>query len=165
MPKMLATKKQRYNGKDISKDDIFDVRNKDVRLLIALKRASSMADVPTMTAENTSALVPNPVRESAVVSTPAATRTIETAVVSSTPAVESAVVSSTPPANQVEDENTLIETDATMVQPITEYSKMLREKARGLGLRVDYRWSDERIQREIDEHNKKTYQRMDMRSE
>jgi hypothetical protein len=48
--------------------------------------------------------------------------------------------------------------------PNTEYSTMLRNRARNLGLRVDGRWSDERVQREIDEHNKKTYQRMDVRA-
>lgn len=63
-----------------------------------------------------------------------------------------------------EDESSDMSTSTPSPQQTSEYSAMLRNRARSLGIRVDGRWSDERVQREIDEYNKKTYQRMDIRA-
>ncbi len=188
MPKMIATMRQRYDGQTVSKNDIFDVKDKDVRLLKALGRVAKLK-VEAMSAENTSALIPNPVRstgqthqhavEAKVVepisgggstaplgeSEPPVDVTEEVIEnVIPTPIQLEEVVDPEsdsvnldeliPPDNESEEEMSKAE---SFVEH-TGYSKMLRDKAVFLGIRVDGRWSDARVQREIDEYNKRTYQ-------
>lgn len=153
MPKMVAIVKQRYDGKNILVNEVFDVRDKDVRLLRALRRVKSMAAVKAMTAENESALVPNPVRRSHEHTAVGQQRE---SVVQNEP-----VVSDPGPIGDSVD-NALNESASPNEESQTEYSKMLRDRARTIGIHIDGRWSDSRVQREIDEHFKKTYQRMDI---
>ncbi len=186
MPKMIATMRQRYDGHTISKNDIFNVKDGDVRLLKALGRVAKLK-VAAMSAENTSALIPNPVRSDDVSHehTHASQSRIEPQPVpiepSPSPLVETETVDmvteeveSIPESNLNIDLDELAasdnesETEMSKTESFvehTEYGRMLRDKAMSLGIRVDGRWSDARVQREIDEYNKRTYQHMDIRAE
>src|SRR6266446_9106046 len=65
MKKMVATNKQRvyhYNGNKILPNEIFNVRDEHIVLLTALGWVKDMPPVKAMTAENTPALIPTPVR-------------------------------------------------------------------------------------------------------
>lgn len=165
MPMMVATKKQEYAGKKISVGDKFHVSVHDVRLLKALDRITDMVAVKAMTTETTPELVPPPLRHAVQESKPTPHVVEETQPVveetkSEPPPVSILDAVATPSAEEKEEESAMPES----LRQNTEYSMMLRNRARNLGLRVDGRWSDERVQREIDEHNKKTYQRMDVRA-
>ncbi len=185
MPKMIATMRQRYDGQTVSKNDVFDVKDKDVRLLKALGRVAKLK-VAAMSAENTSALIPNPIRSTGggethqhAVEAKAVEHEIG-AVSANAPVpppeepaspvdVIENVTEAVPeidPESEFVDLNLLnppdneLEAEMPTENPVehTEYSKMLRDKAMFLGIRVDGRWSDARVQREIDEYNKRTYQ-------
>jgi hypothetical protein len=165
MPMMVATKRHRYGSKKIAAGDTYNVSVHDVRLLKALGWITDMTAVKAMTTETTPELVPPPLRHAVQESKPSPRVVEETQPVAEETKSEPPPVSildavATPPAEEKEEESTMPESP----RQTAEYSMMLRDKARNLGLRIDGRWSDERIQREIDEHNKKTYQRMDVRA-
>jgi hypothetical protein len=151
MRKMIALKNQRYGTDRISKDDIFNVRDEHVVLLRALGMAKDMPSVKAMSTESNPELVPTPV---IVVNQPVQESKDERETVSQ--AAPSWQTVQTP-----KDDETVLESEP---EQSVEYSRMLRERAISLGIRVDGRWSDTRVQREIDEYNKSTYQRTDMRS-
>jgi len=129
--------------------------------------------VKAMTAENTSALVPTPGRAVTAVQSKASgvgstfftqtdvhltgeftdENTSETKADESDQAdetIETLLADSTESFTQtVKDEEEVV------VAQSPEYSRMLRERATSLGIKVDGRWSDTRVQREIDEYNAK----------
>ncbi len=189
MTKMISTMRQRYDGHTIAKNDVFDVKDKDMRLLKALGRVTKLK-VGAMSAENTSALIPNPTRSDTAAHShtnvsqprvesepvPADTPQVEEVVVEESKLVEPPPALESEPELYVSDTVNLDEFISSESEPETEmstdnppenteYSKMLRDKATFLGIRVDGRWSDARVQREIDEYNKRTYQRMDMQAQ
>jgi hypothetical protein len=170
MPMMVATKRQQYAGKNINVGDKFHVSVHDVRLLKALDRVTDMTAVKAMTTETTPELIPPPIRHAVQESKPSPRVVEETQPVveetkSETPPPKSILDSIVaPPVDEKEEESSMPESPPLSMSQNTEYSTMLRNRARNLGLRIDGRWSDERVQREIDEHNKKTYQRMDVRA-
>ncbi len=157
MPSMIATKRQRYDGKNISKDDIFNVKDKDIRLLKALGRVTDLAVVKAMSTINNPELVPNPTRVG-IGSASVQHRTQSLG-------VEHESVETNIAADQSNETSILESISTDEVEQNPEFSKMLRERATSLGVRVVGRWSDSRVQREIDELNAKTYQRMDMHAE
>lgn len=170
---MVATKRQQYAGKNIDVGDKFHVSIHDVRLLKALDRVTDMTAVKAMTSETTPELVPPPIRHAVQEFKPSPRVVEETQpVVEETKSEVPPPPSPSPPASILDALNEVVEEEKKEVEPMpessvtqnTEYSTMLRNRARNLGLRIDGRWSDERVQREIDEHNKKTYQRMDVRA-
>lgn len=139
---MLVTsaKKQRYRGAKIALGDTFDVARKDVRLLKALGWIKdAQQDTATSQQEET------PVVE----------------VQEPSPAVE--VQEHTPPTPDPAPPAPTVST--TLTYETSDYSRLLREQAERLGIKVDGRWSDARVQREITEHNQNLYQRRDMRAE
>lgn len=167
MPMMLATKRHTYGNKKIAVGDMYNVSVHDVRLLKALGWITDMTAVKAMTTETTPELIPPPIRHAVQESKPSPRVVEETQ-----PVVEETKSETPPPASILDALNEVVEEEKNEVEPMpessvasnTEYSTMLRNRARNLGLRIDGRWSDERVQREIDEHNKKTYQRMDVRA-
>jgi len=180
---MIATNKQRsyrYDGKRILPGEIFDVRDEHVVLLIALGWVKDMAAVKAMTAENTPALVPTPTRyETGVGARLPQTVNVQSFVEENLKDENTSETETLESNNFQTDEasETLLTTDSTesLTQTVNdeegdvviqsqEYSKMLRERATALGIKVDGRWSDTRVQREIDEYNAKTYKHMDMRA-
>ena len=188
MKKMIATNKQRiyhYEGKKILPNETFNVRDEHVILLTALGWVKDMPPVKAMTAENTSALIPTPTRTTVVVESRVGTvgLTHLTGEVTNENTAETEAVESDKSQTETHEtvlneifmeeeavegvEQSSIETGAIAsneIQQNPEYSHMLRKRAAALGIKVDGRWSDTRIQREIDEYNAKTYQRMDMRA-
>jgi hypothetical protein len=183
MPMMLATKRHIYGNKKIAVGDVYNVSVHDVRLLKALGWITDMTAVKAMTSETTPELVPTPLRHAVQESKPTPHVVEETQPVAeetkaelpslppSPPSTPSPPSPPSPPTNILDALNEVVEEEkkeesmsSSSPAPNTEYSTMLRNRARNLGLRVDGRWSDERVQREIDEHNKKTYQRMDVRA-
>jgi hypothetical protein len=172
MPMMVATKKQQYAGKKIDVGDKFHVSIHDVRLLKALDRVADMVAVKAMTTETAPELVPAPIRHVVQEPKPEPKIVEETQpdVEEVQPVAEEVKIDSTnilDVINEVVEEGKKEEGSmppSSSLSSISEYSVMLRDRARSLGLRVDGRWSDERVQREIDEYNKRTYQRMDVRA-
>jgi outer membrane biosynthesis protein TonB len=177
MPMMLATKRHTYGNKKIAVGDVYNVSVHDVRLLKALGWVTDMTAVKAMTSETTPELAPPPLRHAVQESKPIPQVIEETQPVAEETKAElpplppSPPSSPLPPTNILDALNEVVEEEkkeesmsSSSPAPNTEYSTMLRIRARNLGLRVDGRWSDERVQREIDEHNKKTYQRMDVRA-
>jgi outer membrane biosynthesis protein TonB len=175
---MLAIKNHPYGNKKISEGDVYHVSVHDVRLLKALGWVTDWTDnmtaVKAMTSETTPELVPTPLRHAVQESKPTPQVIEETQPVAEETKAElppSPPSPPSPPTNILDALNEVVEEEKKEESmsppspvPNTEYSTMLRNRARNLGLRVDGRWSDERVQREIDEHNKKTYQRMDVRA-
>jgi hypothetical protein len=180
MPMMLATKRHIYGNKKIAVGDVYNVSVHDVRLLKALGWITDMTAVKAMTSETTPELVPTPLRHAVQESKPTPQVVEETQPVAEETKAELPPLPPSPPSSVaaiasvtnildalnevVEEEKKEESMSPSSPAPNTEYSTMLRNRARNLGLRVDGRWSDERVQREIDEHNKKTYQRMDVRA-
>ncbi len=184
-----ALKPQTYRGQKIKKDEAFTVYGKDVRLLQALGRIGkepiTVAAVGAMTTLNTSALLP-PLRED-----DDSQHTVEQEPDGDETFLEGAIAPIAKPGDDsyVEpvvheivqeklDDNLILnimddvesEDEGTMNQEVEpqhgpEYYQVLRTRAESLGIRVDGRWSSSRIQREIDEHNQRTYQHMDMQPE
>jgi hypothetical protein len=151
MRKMIALKNQRYGTDRILKDDIFNVRDEHIVLLRALGMVKDMPPVKAMSTESNPELVHAP---TVMVNQPVQESKDERETISQ--AAPSWQTVQTP-----KDDETVLESEP---EQSVEYSRMLRERATSLGIRVDGRWSDTRVQREIDEYNKNIYQRTDMRS-
>lgn len=158
MKKMIALVRQLYEAKHISAGDIFNVRDEHVILLKALGRVKDMPVVKAMSAENTPELIPTLMRGHAQ------TQRVAEAVSETIVAPHAATQQTVETVSEGDKERLSASWDdrVTAEQSI-EFSRMLRERATALGIHVDGRWSDSRVQREIDEHNKRTYERMDMR--
>jgi hypothetical protein len=157
MKKMIALINHRYGVDRISKGDVFNVRDEHVVLWKALGKAKDMPVVGAMSTEGSHELIPT--RQVDV--------NLQRAVVQPKEEVHHENANQTETiapkqANETAENNeTMLENG---VQQSVEYSRMLRERATALGIHVDGRWSDTRVQREIDDHNKRTYQHMDMRA-
>jgi hypothetical protein len=145
---MIALVNQHYGVQRIRKDDVFSVRDEHVKLLKAFGRVKDVPAVKAMSTENTTELVP-------VERAHFDFRKVEEK-------HESPDQIETIPSGQSDEDHR--NDESTLIEQTSEYSRMLRDRATSLGIRVDGRWSDARVQREIDEHNKRTYQHMDMRA-
>jgi hypothetical protein len=152
MKKMVALVSRRFGVERISVGDIFNVPDQHVVLYKALGWVKDLPPVKAISTQSNPELVPTPVVSSPIVHVQEDKNERQT-------------VSQAAPSWQTDqtaqNNETMLESEPDQS---VEYSRMLRERAAALGIRVDGRWSDTRVQREIDEYNKNTYQRADMRS-
>ena len=151
-----AIKKHTYRGSKISINDIYNVHARDVRLLKALKWIQDMPAVGAMSAVNNPELIP---RTHNVIVQPSVHEEelidFSEPLVSEEPLVSDELLNEEPLSEESSDD-ILSKLDAVVELP--GYIDVLRQTARNLGLNIDGRWGVERIQREIDEYNQKTYQ-------
>ncbi len=166
MPKMIALKRRRYESKLVNVNDIFDVRSKDVRLLKAMKWATDYVEPPSMV----STVIQDPLLEavhSAMVEHRAEASNEEPVQIEEPQDSPDPKPEEYTNANVEEETSQEVTVEEEMPQPVQteDHFEMLRARAISLGIHVDGRWSYSRLQREIDEYNKRTYQRTDLRAE